>query len=302
MRDSHFPLGIVIPVHNGVDFTVRCLTTLSQAEGPSRLVIIVDDGSSDGTAQRLAEAFPHVLVIPGTGDLWWSRSVDLGCRVAIALGAHRVVLMNNDNVECSKNVLVELCALLDRRGGCASATAIARHGSEDVILHAGGELNWRRRGIRLRQAGELYRERDGEAACDWLPGTALAFSKELFLELGGFDSAMPQYRGDVDFTARARERGHACTVSYRCWVVNDKSQTGLSFDRRVSLGEFLAGFVSLRSNYNVRETLRFAARHCPARWRAFYLAQFYSRYVYAFVKSQLIAPPTPTVGAVGARE
>jgi GT2 family glycosyltransferase len=115
----------------------------------------------------------------------------------------------------------------------------------------------------------------------------LAFDSSVFRELGGFASrAFPQYRGDVDFTARAKRVGYKCVVTYGAWVLTDKATTWMEFRRRLTYRKFLLGFISLRSAYNLRETILFALRHCPPRWLIPYLSQFYLRYAYAFWKTR----------------
>ncbi|MDP9226719.1 MAG: hypothetical protein M3P18_23340, partial [Actinomycetota bacterium] len=137
-----------------------------------------------------------------------------------------------------------------------------------------------------------YRIRAEDAECDWLPGAALAFGRDLFLRIEGFDARMfPQYRGDVDFTTRASKAGYKCVVTYAAWVVNDTTQTWINFRRRLSYRDFALGLISLRSAYNLRETILFAWRHCPHRWLIPYLGQFYLRYAYGFWKTRHRLPP-----------
>jgi GT2 family glycosyltransferase len=285
-------LAIVIPVHNGLADTVHCLDELRRLEGPPRMVVIVDDGSSDGTADHLEQHFPDVHVLPGSGDLWWSGAVDAGCRFAIGAGARYLMLLNNDNLELAPNLIVELVRLLDTYGGLAGAIVVEdKPNGERQIVGAGGRLNWHGRGIELRDGipryPVVYLPRAEDAECDWLPGAALAFHRDVFQTVGGFDTrAFPQYRGDVDFTTRARAAGYRCTVTYAAWVVNDTKQTWINFGRRLSYRDFLLGFVSLRSSYNVREAIRFAWRHCPRRLLPRYLTQYYLRYAYGFWKSR----------------
>jgi len=115
---------------------------------------------------------------------------------------------------------------------------------------------------------------------------SLAFSAELFTELDGFsEREFPQYRGDTDFTLRARQLGRSCIVSYACWVSNDPRESGLNFHSRVSPRSFVAGLFSLRSNYQLRSTFTFARRYCPPFFIPIYLTVFYLRYVYATIKT-----------------
>jgi len=285
-------LAVVIPVHNGLSYTASCLEKIQQLDGPHVMVIVVDDGSSDGTGAYLRERHPDVFVLAGSGHLWWSGAVDLGCRFAIQCGASRLLLLNNDNLELSSNLIVELNRVLDAYGGLAAAVIVEdRPTGRREIVAAGGTLNWRDRGIELREGAARYpvefRTRVEDVVCDWLPGAALAFGHNVFLNLDGFDTrSFPQYRGDVDFTTRATYAGYRCVVTYAAWIVNDTTQTWINFRRRLTYREFAMGLISLRSAYNLRETVRFAWRHCPRGRLVPYLAQFYLRYAYAFWKTR----------------
>jgi len=264
---------------------------LRRLDAPDLMVVVVDDGSTDGTASYLNTNHPDVHVVNGSGSLWWSGAVDLGCRFAIDHGASRIVLINNDNLDMSPNLILELEGVLDRHGGLAGAVIVEdRPSGRREVVAAGGTLDWRGRGLELREGPRYaveHRARAEEVECDWLSGAALAFGKDVFVKLGGFNTRrFPQYRGDVDFTTRAGQAGYKCTVTYAAWVLNDTTKTWINFRRRLTYREFLLGLVSLRSAYNVRETVLFAWRHCPKRWLIRYLLFFYLRYAYAFWKTR----------------
>jgi GT2 family glycosyltransferase len=284
---EHGPLAVVIPVHNGVEHTTRCLAAL-RAQQAEVMVIVVDDGSTDGTAEYLGREHPDVHVLPGTGDLWWSGAADLGCRFAITAGAERLILVNNDIVRLSDDCLSAVAELVRSTDDCASPVVVDEMSDgPTTIVQAGGTLDWLGRGIQPRMAGEPYVLEERVAECDWLPGHVLGFSSSLFLELDGFDRRrFPQYRGDIDFTLRARlRRGRRCLVMHHCWAVNDRTQAGFNFWTRVSLRDFFRGLTSLRSNYNLRETLWFTWTYCPWYARVPYLALFYLKYCYATAKT-----------------
>ena len=285
--------AIVVPVHNRIGYTKRLLANLRAEDFSEALVIVVDDGSTDGTSQQLADEHPDVLVLPGDGDLWWSGAANVGCRFAVERGAETILLFNNDNIRVSPNCVSELVRCVARFHGCVAAVAV-EEGSPPRLRHAGGRLEWPSRGILLREAGDAYCQRPEVVECEWLPGMALAFPAELFNALDGFDEReFPQYRGDTDFTLRARALGRPCVVSYDCWVSNDPRQSGMNFHSRVSLRSFVEGLFSLRSNYQIRSTIRFARRYCPPRSIPIYLTFFYLRYVYASLKTWLPARPQP---------
>ena len=74
---------VVIPVHNRKDFTRNCLLSLQKQSFQAFEVVIVDDGSTDGTAEMLREEFPELPVLKGDGNLWWTASVNMGIKYAL---------------------------------------------------------------------------------------------------------------------------------------------------------------------------------------------------------------------------
>ena len=283
------PTAVVIPVHGGLPLTVQCLDSLRACDPLPVMVVVVDDGSPDDTTAHLATHYPDVRVVPGDGSLWWGGAVNVGCNYAIERGARTLILLNNDNVALSWNLLTELVRLVDVRGGCAGATLLMETAVGQVIFGSGGILDWRRGGTKLRHAGGRFQESDSVSECDWLPGMALAFTAEAFRALGGIDSrSFPQSRGDADFTLRGRSRGYPCSVSNGCWIVNDRTQVPFAFDHRLTFADFFGGLVVRNSNYQIRSTFLFFMRHCPFRWLVPSLVSFYARYLYAWLKTQPI--------------
>lgn len=287
MTDPHLKTAVVIPVHNGLEFTRRCLAALTAQEPAEFETILVDDGSTDGTADFVRQHHRQVTVLEGDGQLWWSGAVNAGCRHAIERGADVVVLFNNDNADCSGGAVARLAGVARATGDCVSAVALVDGvDGARAVLHAGGSLDWAGRGQQLRETGFAFVANDHVEECDWLPGTALAVRADAFSALGGADARrFPQYRGDIDFTLRARRSGRRCLVLRNVWVVNDRAQSGLRFDGPLSLRMIAAGLVSLRSPYNLREAVRFALRHCPSHLVPRYLCLYYARYFYACVKA-----------------
>src|ERR1043165_6485898 len=154
MTDPSPKVAVVIPVHNGLELTRRCLSTL-QAQRPAEFeIIVVDDGSTDATGDFVRANHPEVTVLRGDGNLWWSGATNAGCAHAIERGADVVVLFTNDNVDCSSGAVSHLAGLAHATGDCASAVALFDFGhGPRSILHAGGSLDWAGRGQQLRETG-----------------------------------------------------------------------------------------------------------------------------------------------------
>ena len=91
---------VVVPVHDRCDLTRACLDSLAVQTYVRRTIVVVDDGSTDGTPDMLSSDFPDAVVLNGDGNLWWAGATNLG--VAWVLGHAEVrdlvLTMNNDSV------------------------------------------------------------------------------------------------------------------------------------------------------------------------------------------------------------
>lgn len=111
-------IAILMTCHNRVAVTVACLKRLfaaaEQLEGWSCKVFLVDDGSTDGTGDRVRAAFPEVRVIDGDGTLYWAKGMHKAWEAAIAeRNDWDGYLWLNDDTELNEGSLAQLMAAND---------------------------------------------------------------------------------------------------------------------------------------------------------------------------------------------
>ena len=192
-------IWIVIPVHNRVATTLRCLRGLQAVGAPSfATILVVDDGSTDGTEGAIREQFPEVRVAKGEGDLWWTGAVKKGTEIAIREGAEYVIWLNDD---CLPNAgaLETLVAGSTRTG--AIYGGICRSSSSGGVTYSGGFMP------------EVWPQPVLEApsqsiSCDWLHGNLVCIPRRVPLLIGFPDAErLPHNWGDIEYTYRAKVAG-----------------------------------------------------------------------------------------------
>lgn len=251
---------ILLPVHNRRDVTARFIRCLKAQTFDFWHLILIDDGSSDGTAEMVLSEIPSATVLRGTGSWWWGGALQQGYRWLIE---HRVadsenVLIVNDDTEFEADFLeIGLGLLVARKNTLLLAHAYSRSSRE--LLDAGMRVDWRRFSFRPAATAE-------EINCLSTRGLFLTIGD--FKTIGGFyPRLLPHYGSDYEFTIRARRMGLqlASDPRLRLWV--DQETTGL---HNVQAGSPLAlarKLFSKRAPGNPIYLSAFVALCCPWSWK-----------------------------------
>ncbi len=197
-------IDVVIPTWNGWEMLERCLVTL-QAQTAEHTVIVVDNGSSDGTPARVRERFPHVRLVELPENIGFGRAVNRGIEAG---SAAFVVLVNND-VELEPDFLSHIVAPLvaDERAGSAAGLLVVP-GRERVDSY-GIEVD-RTLSSFARFAGAAYPATPlDEEHLAGPSGGAAAYRRRALEEVGTFDENLFAYMEDVDLALRLRAAGWA---------------------------------------------------------------------------------------------
>jgi GT2 family glycosyltransferase len=89
-------VAVVVPTWNGRRWIDRCLESLRATASPLPAIIVVDNGSRDGTAERVAACFPQVSLIRHRQNVGFAEGANVGIRAALHTGAGFVAVVNQD--------------------------------------------------------------------------------------------------------------------------------------------------------------------------------------------------------------
>ena len=197
-------VATVILNTNRREDTLECLRSLQASTYAHRHDIVLDNGSTDGSAEAVTAAFPCVEVILLQENLGYAGNNNAGIRAALARGADWVFVLNEDTV-LAPDCLDELVRAGERdlRAGVVGPM-VYHHDEPDVIQSAGGMLDGRWRSRHRRQNERDRGEEAEPAAVDWVSGCAIMLRRPAIEEAGLFDERFFYYWEETELCLRIR--------------------------------------------------------------------------------------------------
>jgi GT2 family glycosyltransferase len=214
VHDPATRVAAVMAAYNRRDLTLACLGSLraQQVPGVTLDAFVLDDASSDGTAEAVAERFPEAILLHGDGQLYWNGGMRRAFGAAIA-GDYDYYLWMNDDTTLDDGALAVLLETEQRlRGRGEEAVIVAgstRHPETRELTYGGVVRPSRWRPMRA----ELVEPGDAPRPCDTMNGNATLISREVVRRVGNIDPAFVQQMGDFDYGLRARAAGGSVWIA-----------------------------------------------------------------------------------------
>jgi GT2 family glycosyltransferase len=267
-RDCHATLArvqphiyVVLPVYNRRELLERFLTCMREQTCQNFTVIVVDDGSTDGTADLL-KAFPEVETLSGDGNLWWTGGINCGIRHALSR-AHDddAVLVINDDVEIEPKYLEFLFRLWQRNPRTIIGSVVVDINNPERIVDGGRIVNWWTAKMRILNANRDLRDFDPCYSVDvsLLTGWGTLFPVTAFKEVGLYDERHFKQCGDTELPVRAKNRGFRLILSYGAIVKVHLDRTaGINTLSRYSFRDAKEYFFGVKSNARLKYRIHFS--------------------------------------------
>ena len=270
--------------HNRCNLTLRGLDTLKKQEIPNGFylnVVLVDDGSVDGTGDAVRKMFPEVNVLNGSGDLFWAGGMRFGWNEFVKQQDFKYLIVFNDDITLYNNAISQLLfsASMLEKSGCKLFAVVG--GFKDPSLNAtsyGGvvfDSQWHP--LRYHKLNPSNTIQD----CDTLNMNFALLSKEA-LNLTGFLS--PEFvhaKADFDFGLRLRTSGGRVVLAPG-YVGECKNESAVEFNKNDSLRKQWEKLINVKIE-PPRERFIFYKRHGGIFWLIFFFLPYF-KFCFLFTK------------------
>ena len=230
-----YPLkvSIVVPNWNGMRFVGMCLDSLAQLDFKDYEIIVIDNGSTDGSREMIEEKYPEVRLLKLPDNMGFAIACNEGIK---ASNAEYIVLLNND-IEVTPDWLRELYEGMERHPECGMGTTKMMFLDQRDVFYNTGDLfhSWSSgggRGQGEKDLGQYEKEEYVFGAC----AGAGIYRREFFKQVGLFDEDFFIFAEDVDLNMRGQLQGLKAVYLPKAKVYHIGTATvGLYSDRYVYL-------------------------------------------------------------------
>ena len=258
----------MIPVHNRLKKTINCIKSVIKQKNCEKLkIIIVNDGSTDGTSKYIKKNFPKVVVLEGSGSLYWGGAINLGVKY-IKKNSNKndwLLIINND-VELAPESVSELIKLskLYKRKVLVGGLSINSDDKKTVIKSGTIVKSWFLNKTKHVYEGlNIFNLRDKSPInVDFLTGRCLLHPVEVFSKTNNYDSkTFKHYGGDDEFSMRVKKYDYLTLLCPNS--INYLKSNVLKKSNRNFFKNFFYIFFNIRSSSNIYNKFNLTLKVVP---------------------------------------
>jgi len=194
---------VIVLNWNGKEDTIECISSLSKQKNSRYNIVLVDNSSTDGSANEVQKTFPNVIVIRNKQNLGYAGGMNVGIKYALTKKADYVLILNNDVILDEK--LLWYLESNTNDNVLITSPVIYYKDKPELIWSVGGMINPILLEMTKPQGGDNnFLNKPMEK--DFLSGCALFIDSSVFERIGYFDERFfPGYYEDLDFCLRAKK-------------------------------------------------------------------------------------------------
>lgn len=262
----------VVPTHNRLNALKQVLYLLNEQTYPHITIVVIDDGSTDGTREYLEILNQrNLVVLRGDGKLWWGGAIARGINYVLARASNiDYILMLNDDSTFNEDYIDAIVATSRIGKGVTVVSPQCDYASKRVI-QTGYKISYKNQ--------EILRTNDQDV--DATVGRGLLVPVSVVKRVGNLNYRLfRHYMGDIEFTARIKEKGFRLVISELGKIYTDLTESDGHIRKR---GIFIS-LLHPRSKINIQNRLLLFSIRGPVYYRLTAVPRFFVKFISGLTK------------------
>lgn len=280
-------IHVIIPVYNRLKKTITCLKSLEKQNIYKDLrIIIVNDGSNDGTKKYITKNFPQINIINGDGSLFWGGAIKLGIEYVLKKKktGDWILILNND-IELTPETISRLISISEINKKKSLVIPLTLNAKDRKTIIKSGTLvkSWF---LNITKHVFVNMEIDQiknkqPIVVDIFTGRCVLHPIEMFEITGNYDATNFKHYGcDDEFSLRVKKFGYSillCPSSIIFLTENEKF-----IEKKISFQNFLHVFFNIKSSSNIINKFKLTLKVIPmyAKLSFFFIGILKSFYIF----------------------
>lgn len=253
----------LIPVKDRVEYTIKCIESFKKQTYKDVKIVVINDGSVDGTKDKIEALWKDVTILQGDGNLW--------CMGAFAMGVDYVkpllkegdsILTQNQDAFMDNDFVQELINVITKYPKSVVGSINFSSKEQKPIYH----------NHIIKNGAFMPNIIQGELPeiierTDTLNTRGTLFSKEAIEAVGNFSKLFPHYAGDYEITCRAKKKGFKLLIASKAVCYSWDDNKGLAYriknKQKKTLKDVVDLFSSRRSPNNLYYSKLLILLHIP---------------------------------------
>lgn len=202
-------IAVLITCHNRKYKTLACIEAIFKqilSEAVSLHVYLVDDGSTDGTAEAVEQRYPQIKILQGDGNLYWNGGMRVAFGEALKSDFDYYLWLNDDTILSPEAIarLLRTYHQLKEQGDTLRIVVGATcdpHTGEPTYGGLVRKSKWHPLKFKVLQA------REQPTRCDTMSGNCVLVPRTVAQEIGNLDPSFTHSKGDWDYGLRLQKKG-----------------------------------------------------------------------------------------------
>jgi GT2 family glycosyltransferase len=268
-------LYALIPVKDRYEYTEKCIESFLNQTYKEITIVVINDGSVDGTSEKIKAKFPNVIVLEGDGNLWCMGAFHMGVEYVLKNAQNTdYILTQNQDAYFGKDFVSNLISVSEKYNEAVVGSINYSSKKDSVIYHnhmlIGGVF-------KPNIIKEPYIPDVVDS--DTLNTRGTIFPIKVIKKIGNFSKLFPHYAGDYEITCRAKKYGYQLKVSTKAvcysWDDNQGLSKRISLKQKKSFKDIIDLFFSRRSASNIYYSSLLVITSVPFPIKIFGLARIF---------------------------